>query len=241
MTPDRTTTWRVVTWNILGSKHPDLARVAAILRERDPDVVALQEVRHGQARRLGRELGWQLTWARKHFPYTPLLWWRAEGLAILTPWALSQRMRSTITPGVSTWIYKHRIVAAVTVTRRDAALRLFNTHLASDDIDQRIAQAARVADRIRADTAREPVVTGDLNTTGGGDVEVLRELRAVGLVDPGGVMTNPSNAPRQRLDYVLVPERATVVETQTPAGGEEWAQLSDHLPVLVVVEIAAEP
>lgn len=238
MASDPTSTWRVMTWNILGSKRPDLTRVAAVLREREPDVVALQETRNRQARRLGRELGWQVVWARKHYPYTPLLWWRAEGLAILTPWALSHHLRTTITPGVSTWIFKHRILAAATVTRRDATLRVFNTHLASDDIDQRIAQAARVADRIRADAHRSPVLTGDLNTTAaGGEIEVLRELRAAGLVDPGGVATNPAIAPHQRLDYVLVPDGATVPLTDTPAGGEEWAELSDHLPVLVVVQL----
>jgi endonuclease/exonuclease/phosphatase family metal-dependent hydrolase len=28
-----------------------------------------------------------------------------------------------------------------------------------------------------------------------------------------------------------------VQESQTPDGGESWAQLSDHLPVLVVLEV----
>jgi endonuclease/exonuclease/phosphatase family metal-dependent hydrolase len=237
MAVDPTSVWRVMTWNVLGSKDPDLARVVGVIRERDPDAVALQEVRRGQIRRIARELGWQFSWARKHYPYGPLLWWRAEGLAIVSPWAVSHTLHTTITPGVSTWIYKHRILMAVTITRRDAALRVFNTHLASDDVDQRIAQAARVADRIRADTSRVFVLTGDLNTTAGGEVEVLRELREVGLVDPGGTVTNPAIAPRQRLDYVLVGASATVQESQTPDGGESWAQLSDHLPVLVVLEV----
>ena len=64
---------------------------------------------------------------------------------------------------------------------------MFNTHLASHDADERIAQAKRVSDRLRADPAPLKIVTGDLNTTDSSDVEVLREFRTVGLADPGGV------------------------------------------------------
>ena len=156
------TAWRVMTWNILGAKDPDLGELAAVIREHEPDVLGVQEVRRGQARRLARRLGWRVVWTRKHYPYTPLLWWRAEGLAILSPWALSQRMRTTITPGVSTWIFKHRVLLAATITRRDASLRVFNTHLASHDATERVEQAKRVANRLRADPARDAKLLAEL-------------------------------------------------------------------------------
>jgi len=41
----------------------------------------------------------------------------------------------------------------------------------------------------------------------------------------------------RRIDYVLVPETATVTSRITPIGGEPWHQLSDHLPVLVEFEV----
>jgi len=231
------TAWRVMTWNILGAKDPDLGELAAVIREHEPDVLGVQEVRRGQARRLARRLGWRVVWTRKHYPYTPLLWWRAEGLAILSPWALSGRLRTTISPGVSTWIFKHRVLLAATITRRDASLRVFNTHLASHDATERVEQAKRVANRLRADPARLKIVTGDLNTTEDSDVEVLREFRAVGLADPGGNDTEPANAPHQRLDYVLVPFDAHVTLTHTPDGSDIWRDLSDHLPVLVEFDL----
>lgn len=226
-----------MTWNILGAHDPDLGDIAAVLREHEPDAVALQEVRRGQARRMAQRLGWQHVWARKHYPYTPLLWWRAEGLAIVSPWALSGRMRTTISPGVSTWHYKHRVLLGATVRRRDGALRLFDTHLASHDADERIAQARRVADRIRADTSPLRVLAGDFNTTDDTAVEVMREFRPVDLVDHGGEHTSPSNAPYQRLDYVLVPTAVRVLATVTPDGDQLWRRLSDHLPVLVEFEV----
>ena len=225
--------WRVMTWNILGAQHPDVGEIAAIIREQQPDVVSLQEVQRAQLRRLAKQLGWHYAWARKHYPYSPLLWWRAEGIGILSPWTVSGRMRTTISPGVSTWVYKHRVLLAATITRREGALRVFNTHLASHDADERLAQAKRVADRVRADTSPCKILTGDLNTTGDSEIEVLREFRAVGLLDAGGTVSNPSIAPSQRIDYVLLPAGATTLLSKTPDGGELWARLSDHLPVLV--------
>ncbi len=222
-----------MTWNILGARHPDVSEIASVLRGEQPDVVALQEVQRAQVRRLAKQLGWHYAWARKHYPYSPLLWWRAEGIGILSPWSVSARMRTTISPGVSTWVYKHRVLLAATITRRDGALRVFNTHLASHDADERLAQAKRVADRVRADPASCKIVTGDLNTADDSEIEVLREFRAAGLFDAGGTVTNPSIAPSQRIDYVLLPRAATLLTSHTPAGGELWARLSDHLPVLV--------
>src|SRR5688500_279038 len=104
--------WRVLTWNIRGSAEPDLDALAAVIEEQRPDVVALQEVLRTQSRRLGARLGWRHCWARKHYPYTPLVWWRAEGLAILSPHALGGITRESISPGVSTWTFRHRIVLA---------------------------------------------------------------------------------------------------------------------------------
>ncbi len=231
------TTWRVMTWNVLGAHDPDLAELAAVIREHEPDVVAFQEIRRGQAKRLARRFGWSHVWARKHYPYTPLLWWRAEGLAIMSMWQLSGRLRTTITPEASTWTYRHRVLLAATVTRRDGSLRVFDTHLSGEDADRRLAQARRVADRIRADTATLRVLAGDFNTIENSETEVLREFRVVGLADHGGDHTNPSNEPSQRIDYVLLPESARWTATHTPEGDDIWRRLSDHLPVLVEFEV----
>ena len=113
MADPATTTWRALTWNILGARQPDLSAIAAVVSDLEPDVVGLQEVQRRQVRKLARHLGWHYAWARKHYPYTPLVWWRAEGIAIISPWVLSARMRTTISPGISTWIYKHRVLLAL--------------------------------------------------------------------------------------------------------------------------------
>ncbi len=223
------TTWRVLTWNILGARRPNLDVITAVIAGYAPDVVAAQEVQRRQARGLARRLGWRVLWTRKHYPYSPLVWWRAEGLAMLTPHAVSEMISASISPGVSTWTYRHRVAMAATVTRDGDTLRIANTHLASHNPDQRIAQARRVAALVGA--ARPAVVAGDLNAVD--EAEVIREFGGLGLVDPGGDDSNPSIAPSRRLDYVLIPEAAMVSAQLTPEGGERWHEISDHLPVLV--------
>lgn len=224
--------WRVATWNILGSHRPDLLSVAAEITRLAADVVALQEVQRGQARALARTLGWQHIWTRKHYPYSPLVWWRAEGIAILSPSPLTDRRATNLSPGVSISIHRHRVLLAATVRRTTQSLRVYCTHLAADDADARIAQARRVSQQIRGEAASLAVVAGDLNTTGDA-VPVLREFRAVGLVDHGGDFSNPSIAPMQRIDHVLIPAASTHIRTDTPDGDARWHALSDHLPVVV--------
>jgi endonuclease/exonuclease/phosphatase family metal-dependent hydrolase len=118
---------------------------------------------------------------------------------------------------------------AATIKRDDGSIRVANTHLASHSADERIAQARRVV--ALAGDARPAVVVGDFNAVD--EAEVIREFRALDVVDPGGDYSNPSIAPSQRLDYVLVPETANVTARLTPDGGAQWDGLSDHLPVLV--------
>jgi len=224
--------WRVLTWNVRGNERPDIGSLAEVIAAYTPDVVTIQELRHGQARALATRLGWRHVWARKHFPYSPLVWWQAEGHAILTPHRLTATVSRTISPGVSTWSYRHRIVLAGNVLRPDDELRVYDTHLAAHDHpDERIAQARRVAAFVNVDGATRRVVAGDLNADG--EIEVIRELRAAGLHDPGGPPTHPSTVPQRRFDYILIPQGATVIDRHQPDGGDEWWELSDHLPVML--------
>jgi endonuclease/exonuclease/phosphatase family metal-dependent hydrolase len=151
----------------------------------------------------------------------------------VSPAPIAHVERITVSPGVSTWTYRHRIVLAATVTHARSAARVYCTHLSSTSADERIAQARRVAELILEDRPPLAVVAGDLNADGDELVEVLREFRTVGLIDPGGGPTSPSVAPVRRIDYVLVPATATIHDREVPDGGEQWAAMSDHLPMTV--------
>jgi endonuclease/exonuclease/phosphatase family metal-dependent hydrolase len=69
-----------------------------------------------------------------------------------------------------------------------------------------------------------------------------------GLVDAweaagtGPGHTIPANAPRRRIDYVMASPAVTVVEAAVLDDlGPAMAGLSDHRPVLVVLDVPAVP
>ncbi|MFM8266784.1 MAG: endonuclease/exonuclease/phosphatase family protein [Ilumatobacteraceae bacterium] len=224
--------WTIATWNLHGSAGPDLVEVAARIESMAADVVVAQEMKRHQARVVSRHLGWHHVWRRKHYPWSVVMWWRAEGLAILSPHRLSSPQRVVLSRRTRHWSYRNRIMLSATVHRRDAsALRIHDVHLSSDDADERIDQARRAVEIV----VREGrcVVAGDLN--GDDEVEVLREFRVAGLDDAGGDATSPSHVPTAHLDRVLVPTDAVVRATSVPDADDRWTRLSDHLPLVVSV------
>ncbi len=224
-----------MTWNVHGAARPDLGRLADVLTEARPDAVAVQEIHRGQARRLANRLGWHHEWVFKHNGYWPL-WWRAEGLAILSPSPLDDVWRECLSHRVSRRSHHRRVAIGATV-RRGAGddLHLADTHLATNPPAERIAQVARLLAALPPGD-RPLVVAGDLNARD--EIELIHSFAPVGLVDPQGADTSPAVAPVQRIDYVLVPTEAEVTQRWTPDGGPSWAALSDHLPTLVELRFA---
>ena len=239
---------RVVTWNVHGSARPKRDALATVIRSFAPDVVALQEIRMGQAHRLASRLGWNVVWTRKHYPLGPLVWWKAEGHAVLSPHRLRQRHTWLLTPGMRQSTFRRRIAQHVEVDtnpRTGALLRIevVNAHLASgpDATAARLEQAKRLATHMGADTDRSLpiVVLGDLNTHD--EPEVLDALLAHGLRDawPEATerstqsgCTSPSADPAQRIDFVLFGRTWTCRKVHVPTADAGWPAMSDHLPVV---------
>lgn len=224
--------WTVLSWNIRGSGKPDLDRLASIISVESPDVVVLQEVRKNQAERLAQLLAMRYTWALKHYPFTPLLARCAEGAAILSPHALDAAAHTEIGARSSSWTWRRRIAQWALVGRADtSAYRVYNLHLSPGDrrTDRR-AEVDHVTDLVAGHGEAPPaVIAGDFND--GADPSVVAALPGLEPVPPSH--TNPAEAPTQTLDHVLVPPDANDVAVTVPAGGPEWAELSDHLPVTV--------
>ena len=224
--------WTVMTWNIQGTKRTDLDRVAEIIAAARPDVVALQEVRRPQAHALADVLDMRHVWDEKHHLLRPLFPGRAEGAAILTPHTLSDPGHERISDATSMRTYRRRIVQWAVVQRADSsAYRVFNTHLSPHDMaDERLAEATRITALAAALGDSPPsVVAGDLNDAGA--PEIIAALPGIEVLTPPP--TNPSKHPTERIDHVLVPPDASDVSVSVPAGGPDWAALSDHLPMTV--------
>lgn len=240
-----------MTWNLHGAKRPDLAVVARVLADSDPDVVALQEVRRSQAEVLADLLGvddWH--WLAKHRPpFLPgpfgLRW--TEGLAVLSHFPVAARSSAVLTRAVPAYSFRRRVMQEVVVTTAAGPVRIVNVHLSSDDDDARAAQADRAirllaVDGPHSDLTRT-VVLGDLNTVDADDV--VGRFAAEGLVDAwsaadrreGDGATNPAAAPTQRLDHVLAGVAFAVAEARV-IGTPEAASSSDHLPLVADLVVA---
>jgi endonuclease/exonuclease/phosphatase family metal-dependent hydrolase len=224
--------WTVLTWNVHGSARPDLDALASGIKVESPDVVVLQEIRKRQAASLAALLQMRYSWSLKHSPYTKLMWWRSEGAAIMTPHLLDAVGHTEVSDEQPMRSWRRRIVQWGLVGRADRSmLMIYNLHLSPhDDADSRRDEAARV-NALIATIGEDPpaVVAGDFNDAD--DPTVIDLLPGIEHVVPP--MSNPADAPAQRLDHVLLPAHAQDVTVSVPAGGTEWAAISDHLPVTV--------
>ncbi len=233
--PDQTPTsqpWTVLTWNVHGSAGPDVESIATAIRAKAPDVIIIQEIRKRQAAALAASLAMRYSWALKHEPYTKLMWWRSEGMAIMTPHLLDAVGHTEISDGQPMRSWRRRIAQWGLVGRADRSmLMIYNLHLSPhDDADSRRAEALRVGELVAGiGDDPPPIVAGDFNDAD--DPSIIETLPGVEHV--AAPKSNPSEAPTQALDHVLLPEHARDVEVEAPVGDEQWAAISDHLPVTV--------
>lgn len=224
--------WAVLTWNVQGTKRTDLDRLGEFISLQSPDVVLLQEVRRSQATELADRLSMAHCWNEKHHPFRPLLPDRAEGAAILTPHELTAPGHEQVSNESSKRSYRRRILQWATITRADVSgYRVYNAHLSPHDlVAERLAEANRIAEIVASHGESPPaVIAGDLNDAG--EPAIIAALPGIEALS--APLSNPADVPTQALDHVLVPPTATSVSISAPAGGSEWAELSDHLPVTV--------
>lgn len=224
--------WTVLTWNVHGSEMPDITLLANVIRAEMPDVVVLQEIRKKQAAALASTLKYRYSWARKHFPYTRLLWWRAEGLAIMSPHALDVAGHTELSNNERSWSWRRRIAQWALIGKVDSsAFMVYNLHLSPHDApSDRRTEAVRLAAIVDGHGSDPPaIIAGDFNDSH--DSSIIYALPGIEHLVPTN--SSPADEPTQLLDHVLLPADATHVSVTVPAGGADWAAMSDHLPVTV--------
>jgi endonuclease/exonuclease/phosphatase family metal-dependent hydrolase len=138
---------RVVTWNILDGGAGRLDRIATVLRQVDPDVVALQEAndRDG-AEQLAAALGMALVYGEANSPFAVA--WLSR-----LPVARSENHRV-------------RVLDKTLLEVEVSGLRLFATHLSAGRAPRhepgRVAEVEAILERVGG---AECVLVGDFNST----------------------------------------------------------------------------
>jgi endonuclease/exonuclease/phosphatase family metal-dependent hydrolase len=234
-------TLRILTYNIHHGEgvdgRLDLERIANLINEHQPDLVALQEVDRGVARTQGRDLPAELSrLTGLHVAFSKNIDHQGGeyGNAILSRQPIvttTNRHFRMLRDG------EQRGLLAATVEVHGEALVFMATHLDfRPDPAERLSNVAE----IKAAAARHPeqlvIVAGDFNDHPDGAVHrAMKETftDAWERRGQGSGFTYSSTAPKSRIDYVYV----------RPANGWEVtraevlaSQASDHLPLLVELE-----
>jgi len=231
---------KVMTFNILHGATTrgdfDLDRIAAVIRDEDPDLVALQEVDFKTKRAKGYDLATELGLRTKMAP----LFGRAMaydggeyGEAILSRYSYVTTRVVPLPHGEDS--EPRAALEAIVMLPGGQTIAMVATHLdhLRDDGD-RIAQATKIVD-VFAENALPTLLCGDLNAepTSRTMEILLNHWSPTWGEEPAP--TYPSHAPRTKIDYILVApsDRWRVVDRRVIA--DEVA--SDHCAYVATLEL----
>lgn len=218
-----------------------LDRVAAVIREQDPDLVLLSEVvvectpcPVDQVAYLADATGMHAWAFGEQYNFgLPVLRIRG-GNAVLSRLPLRAVSNQQLTGGGSfLWPANNRRALWCEARVQEGWLRVAAIHNDSQDPVNNARQIEELLSELRGEPA---ILAGDFNATP--ESESMRRLRQSGLFVGAGEeeWTFPAGEPTRRIDYVLAPGawRALSQEVIPTA-------LSDHRPVLAVFEVATQP
>lgn len=245
----QTDTLRVMTYNVhscIGMDGKvDVERIARVIAQANPDVVALQELDVGKQRSLGLDQAQLIAhYLEMEFHFHPAMHMEEEryGDAILTHLPL-QLVKADALPGLADKPkLEPRGAMWVTVEFHGQQINIVNTHLGLL-ARERMAQinALLGKDWLGHPNCQDPVIfCGDLNAQPSSDVcrrigEQLQDAQTV-MPDHRPKGTFSSRFPAVRIDHVFISKGLDVTSIETP--GSHLARIaSDHLPLVAQVRI----
>ncbi len=234
---------RILAYNIHHGEGTDdqidLPRLASVILEQDPDLVALQEVDRGAARTGGVDQAAVLGELTGLTPlYGPFMDFDggSYGMALLTRWEVV-RSRNIELPGACLDCPcnpfpcpegRTSMMAVVRSPRDGKTVTFAGVHLYGSEAE-RLAQASALTTEL----ATEPtpaILAGDFNAQPGTPVMTLLDPTWHILEKEGPPATFPAPAPTREIDYILLRKDSDVEVTRHIV--LEEAAASDHRPIL---------
>ena len=220
----------------------DLERLAAVIAQTKPDLVALQEVDVGvkrsgrvhQARRLG-----ELTGLAVRYGPTQHYQGGLYGNAVLTRLPI---LDVAIHPLPYTEPTAERVTyprGAIAVTVRGPngkSLRFVSTHFQHNVPEDRVAEAKAINVLFAGNDDPTPtILAGDMNALP--ESEPMRVIleRWTNASDEPASPSAPSRQPRSRIDYILYRPASSFQLSHAEVVAESMA--SDHRPVLAIIRV----
>ena len=233
---------RVMSYNIHRGIGTDgelsLERIARIIRDQNPDLVALQEVDKGTNRSFGVDQAAELAkLTNMHHVYGPAMAYDGGeyGEAILSRWPMESSLNTAL-PHEKT--HEPRTVLSVSIDNdnsKNPDMTFAGTHLDhTKDDTNRWMQAGALLDpgllhSNKSSNAIATILVGDLNATP--ETRVIQKLYEI-WTDVAGEENSTATFPgtNERIDYILVwpVDQWTVINYEVI----EEMVASDHLPIV---------
>lgn len=233
-------TLRVLTYNIHHGEGTDgkldLPRIAKVIADAKPDLVAVQEVDH-KAKRTGgvdqtAELA-KLTGLHGKFGKAIDLQGGEYGQVVLSKFPI-RGFKVHELPGEAGRETRVAVAAEVRIGEAGPTLLFVSTHLDHQKDDLRQKQAAKLVELFGTDK-RPVILAGDLNATPESKpLEILgKNWKPAEVGKP--LLTIPVGKPARQIDFVLhrPADKFRVAEAKVL----DEAVASDHRPLLVVLEL----
>ena len=215
----------------------DLERIAALIRQVDPDLVALQEIDSvtertnavDQAAELGRLIGLESVFGR-FMPFQG----GAYGMALLSRWPIVESNNLRLPDGEEP---RTALSAKVTSPKTGRSLRFVGIHFYRTD-EERLAQAMQLEELLRGEQV-PTILAGDFNSTPGSTVMEHLAMSWKILEKGDDHFTFPSYEPEREIDFVLLKpaERFEVIGQRLI----DEPIASDHRPLVVDLIIRHRP
>lgn len=239
----------VMSYNIrhcapyLGSGVPSTAQisnVAKVLKDKNPDVVLLQEVDYmteralhkDQAKELAAEAGYKYYKFFKQKDYQG----GAYGAAILSKYEMKDIVNHPLPKVIEGQaITGSNILGSAKIVINGTDVYVATTHLSVTE-SERLKQFPKIMECLNAYSGKVVILGGDFNSRPSD--QVISELDGNGYTrtnnDPNK-FTIPSDKPNRELDYIAYkPAKAVSVVSHTVFTG---INASDHLPIVSVLNI----
>jgi len=238
---DSSKTVRVLTFNILhgattkGDFNLDI--IANVIKDADPDFVAMQEVDYKTNRAKKYDLATELGWRTQLIP----LFAKAMdydggeyGEGILSKYTLMSS-RNVALPHLA-GSEPRAALEIVTILDSNDTIAFIGTHLDHlKDEKDRVAQAKKI-NEVFSENKYPSILAGDLNAIPGSTpISILEEMWTASYRKDNLAYTFPYNHPVKKIDYVMFyPEnRWKVLQTEVI----QDSVASDHCAYLVILEL----
>lgn len=241
---EKTQTLRVLCYNIHYGQGTDgkydISRLARVIQETKPDLVALQEVDVGvkrsnrvhEAQRLA-----ELTGLAVRFGPTQHYEGGLFGNAVLTRLPILNVMIQPLpytesTPQLVT--YPRGAIIVTVRGQNGKPLRFISTHFQHNLPADRIEEAKAINGHFTLDSDIPTILAGDMNATPEAEPIQILQKQWTNAIDDKATPSAPATKPRSRIDYIFYRPAADFEVIETKVIDESLA--SDHRPVFAILK-----